>query len=607
MTRLGTVANLNIRVGYMIKRGQIGLLLVLLSISRLGAQERELVPNRSAIPVAEPAQQASAQVYLEQCETLSFDEERHPDAQLLKGNVRFRHEDALLFCDSAYFYEKENSIDAFGHVRFLQGDTLTGYGDMLYYNGNTKLVRLRNHVHLTHKETTLTTDSLNYDRIQDLAYYFSGGTITDDLNQLSSVWGQYTPQNKQAIFKTDVVLEHPKFTLYADTLKYNTGSYIADLVGPTKIIYEQETTILSTSGWYNTQTEEGLLLERSQIIHNDGKFMTGDSLFYDKQAGFGKALHDIVMSDSVQQATLKGNYGEMYEEGNVGYVTDSALFIDWSNEDWLYLHADTLFTEEVPYTAYELVPKDSILVDSVLTAVAPDTLFKDTTYQQMRAYYGVRIYQIDTQAKCDSMVYNGRDSILVLFGEPVCWNEENQLSADSMKIYLRNGDVDYVHGIGNPLVVKQESETQFDQMAGKEMFAYVREGELKRVDVNGNAETVFYPREDDGTIVGVNKTQSSYVKIYLEEQKIDHIVFTTATTGATYPLDSIATENTRLGGFFWAEQERPLVPGEVFTRPPKTQRGTIVGLSAREEEPAQAPEEERPRQRDRKHKKTTQK
>ena len=187
-------------------------------------------------------------VYLEHSETLSFDEERHPDAQLLKGNVRFRHEDALMYCDSAYFYENNNSLDAFGHVRFVQGDTLFGYGDVLYYNGNTKFARLRRHVKLIHKETVLITDSLNYDRRRDIAWYYTGGTIQDTLNTLTSIWGQYQPNNDQAVFRYDVELQNPNFTLSADTLKYNTQTNIADIVGPTTIVYDEETTIISDLG-----------------------------------------------------------------------------------------------------------------------------------------------------------------------------------------------------------------------------------------------------------------------------------------------------------------------------------------------------------------------
>lgn len=508
-------------------------------------------------------------VYLEHSETLSFDEQRLPDAQILRGNVRFRHEDALMFCDSAYFYERSNSLDAFGHVRMIQGDTLFGYGDVLYYNGNTKLARLRRHVRLVHKTTTLTTDSLNYDRLRDLAYYFAGGTIEDSLNVLTSRWGQYYPPANQAIFRYNVHLDNPNFVLTSDTLKYNTASKIADLVGPTRIVYDSATTILSTNGWYNTETERSLLLDRSLVIHEDGRTMTGDSIYYDKHIGYGRIIGNMQLVDSVQQATLYGNYGEIYERTNTqpshGYATDSALMVDWSDSlNYAYVHADTLFSEQINYTY-----------------LTPDSILIDTAYNRVRAYYGVRVYREDVQAVCDSMIYRSLDSIMVLYTMPVCWSDSNQISADSIYIYIKDGTVDYMHGIGNAMASQQLNDEYFNQLSGKEMMAFVREGELRQIDVNGNALTVFYP-DDNGEYIGLNTTESSYVKMFLQDQKIHHILFTTQTTGSLYPLDQIPQGKDRLSGFFWAEQERPLRPGDVFLRPERTPRPGSAVISASE-------------------------
>ena len=523
-------------------------------------------------------------VYLEHSETLNFDQERIADAQILRGNVIFRHDSALMYCDSAYFYEKENSLDAFGHVRFVQGDTLLGYGDKLFYNGNTKVARLRRHVRLVHGKdnpTILTTDSLNYDRTRDIAYYYTGGTISDTLNTLTSVWGQYTPNTKQAVFSHRVHLENPKFDLTTDTLLYNTATHVADLVSPTVIVYEKETNIYSSRGWYNTETEQSMLLDRSRVVHTDGKSMTGDTIFYNKHLGYGKIIGAMEMKDTIQMATLYGNYGEMFRDGEYGYVTDSALMVDWSDSTaYGYMHADTLYTEQMPYQLMHLIPRDSILIDSVLTAAPPDTLWQDTTYRAMRAFRNVRVYREDMQAVCDSMSYNGRDSVMTLYTEPVCWSDNHQISADTIYIYMRNGTVDYARGIGSALTIQQETRTYFDQMAGKEMIAYIRDGELRQVDVNGNALTVFFPKEDDGSFLGVNTTQSSFVKVYLGNQKIHHILFTAQTTGTLYPLDQVPDGKDRLSGFFWAEQERPQQPADVFLRPQRTPRPVSGAVSA---------------------------
>lgn len=520
-------------------------------------------------------------VYLEHSQTLSFDEQRLPDAQILRGDVRFRHDSVIMYCDSAYFFEKENSLHAFGHVHMVQGDTLEGFGDVLFYNGNTKLARLRRHVRLIHQKTTLTTDSLNYDRKKNIAYYFSGGMIEDSLNTLTSRWGQYTPDNHQAIFRDEVKLVNPKFVLTADTLGYNTETYQSDIVGPTTILYDEETTILSTNGWYNTQTELSMLLDRSRIIHVDGITLTGDTIYYDKANGYGRSLGNIESTDSTKHMTLYGNVSEVWEDGGRGYVTDSAMLLDWSDSTaFTYMHADTLWTEEISYPIFTLKMRDSLLVDSVMVAQNPDTIWRDTTYQQLRAFWHVRVFRNDIQAVCDSARYHGRDSLLTLFGMPICWNEDNQMSADQIDIYFKNETVDYMHGVGNALAVKREGFSEFNQLAGKEMLAYVKDGDVYLVDVKGNAETIFYPREDDGSYVGVNRTQSSFVKMYMQNRQIDHVVFTTATTGVMIPIDQALPEETKLSGFFWAEAERPLRPADIFLYPPRTERPSAVAISA---------------------------
>ena len=222
-------------------------------------------------------------VYLDHSNTLSFDEERIADAQILRGNVIFRHDDALMYCDSAYFYENSNSLDAFGHVRLIQGDTLQGFGEKLFYDGNTKLARLRRNVRLVHgregeNPTVLTTDSLNYDRAASIAYYFHGGTVQDSLNTLVSVRGHYHTNTKQAIFSKEVVLTNPNFVLTSDTLLYNTDTKIADIVSPTLIVYDKETDIHTSLGWYNTNTEQSMLLNRSIVHHEDGNTTTRRSV-----------------------------------------------------------------------------------------------------------------------------------------------------------------------------------------------------------------------------------------------------------------------------------------------------------------------------------------
>ena len=485
-------------------------------------------------------------VYLERAETWSYDNDRLPGIQVLNGNVRFRHDNALMYCDSAYFYENANSIDAFGNVRIEQGDTLFVYGDRLYYDGNTRFARLRQNVKMINRTTTLTTDSLNYDRNAELAYYYTGGKIVDPTNTLTSVWGQYFTNSDDALFRNKVKLVNENFVLKADTLIYNTKTNVANMVGPTHILYQDETDIYSNKGWYNTDNEQMMLLNRSIIAHKDGKSITGDTVFYDKTKKYGEAFVKVEIADSINQSTIYGNYAFYDENEERGLVTDSALLIDWSSADTLWVHADTLRT------------------------------LKDSIYDVVFGYYSVRLFRNDVQGVCDSMVYTSRDSVMNMYGEPVLWAEENQLSGEFIQVFTADNKVERVHIQRAAMAVQQEDSLHFNQMSGKEIIAHIRDGELYRVNVNGNAETIYYPRDDeDLSLLGINKTESSYVVIHLADRKVERIVTTAATTGVMYPLNELSGGDLYLKNFFWLKYERPKNSADVMTKVERETREKI--------------------------------
>ena len=135
--------------------------------------------------------------------------------------------------------------------------------------------------------------------------------MRDSLNTLASIRGNYEPNTKIVTFFEDATLTNPKFIISSDTLKYNTKTKVAFIVCPTTIVYEKETTIRSSKGWYNTENERSMLLDRSVVEHADGKSLTGDTIFYDKKIGFGEVLHHIMFNDTAQHATLYGEYGQM--------------------------------------------------------------------------------------------------------------------------------------------------------------------------------------------------------------------------------------------------------------------------------------------------------
>jgi len=487
----------------------------------------------------------SSLIYLENSDALFFDQLMFPDIQVLKGNVRFRHENAVLHCDSAYFNDLNNTFDAFGRIKMVQGDTLFIYGDYLNYDGNTRLARLRDNVKMVNRNTTLTTDSMNYDRVANLAYYYTGGKVVDDVNVLTSVWGQYSPATRQALFKEDVKMTNPNFTLTSDTLKYNTKTSVADIVGDSHVLYEEKTNIYSKLGWYDTGKDRMMLLDRSFVEQNDGKTLVGDTIFYDKKNKYSEAYSNVELNDPKQKTTLYGNFVSYDEAKEKGLATDSALFIDWSSKDSLFLSADTLYN------------------------------FKDSIYDAVKAQKNVRFFRVDVQGMCDSLFYTSRDSIMHLTALPVLWSDNNQLMGDKISAYTKNQKVEKIHIEQSAMVIQKDTLNYYNQLSGKEIFAYLDSSQLRRVDVDGNAETIYFPRDEKTReIIGLNKTVSSYVRMYLKDKKVERIILTTASSGSMYPIIDMAENDLYLRNFYWYETERPAKMEDVFlkfarTAPPK--------------------------------------
>ena len=452
------------------------------------------------------------------------------DVQVVVGNVVFRHDSLYMYCDSAYYFDQINSFEAFGNVRMEQGDTLFVYGDHLYYDGMTQIAQMRMNVRMENRTTTLLTDSLNYDRVYSLGYFFDGGTLMDEQNVLTSEWGEYNPQTKQSVFNYNVKLVNPQFTLTSDTLRYNTATKVANIVGPSDILSDNNH-IYSESGYYNTQTGKADLYQRS-VLTNEGKQLTGDTLFYDRNEGVGEAFHNMVMTDTINKNMMTGDYGYYNEKTKYAFATRKAVAIDYSQGDSLFLHADTLMMK-----TFQL-----------------DT---DSMYREMRAFHKARFYRTDVQGVSDSLVFSTKDSCLTLYDNPIVWNKNQQLLGEKILVYMNDSTIDWAHIINQALSVEMVDSTKYNQVTGKEMKAFFTDGEMKKVEVIGSVRLVYYPMDSDSTLIGMNVSETSKLEIYLEKQKLDHMVMSPQSNGTLYPLPQIPKGKDKLDNFVWFDYIRP--------------------------------------------------
>ena len=502
-------------------------ILCLFGICWLSAQDKKTEPEKKKTRVD--------LLYAEQAQA---DDALKPDAQILTGSVKLRHDSMYMYCDTAYLYQQSNSVEAFGNVRMEQGDTLFIYGDYLYYDGMSQLAMLRNHVRMINRSTTLTTDSLNYDRIFNLGYYFEGGTLMDSVNVLTSIWGEYSPATKLAVFNHDVTLNNPRFVLTSDTLKYSTLTKIATILGPSDIVSDNNH-IYSERGVYNTVTEQAELLDRS-VLTNQGRKLVGDSLFYDRKLSYGEAFDNVRMNDSINRNMLTGDYCYYDELTGNALATQRAVAVDYSQGDSLFMHGDTL-------------------------RLVTFNLNTDSVYREMRVYHKVRAYRSDIQAVCDSLVYNSKDSCMTMYTDPVLWHGSEQLLGEQIKIYMNDSTIDWAHIINQALTIERKDSVHYNQVSGKEMMAYFKDGDIRQVDVNGSVMVIFYPVEErDSSLILMNYSEGGFLRMLLKNRQMERGAFIGKASGTAYPMSQIPADKYRLASFVWLDYMRPLNKDDIF-------------------------------------------
>ena len=598
-----------------------------------------------------------------------------------KGLIRiirpvFSHEGSTLAADSANFDQKRNVFDAFGNIVITQPNGTTVYSDLLNYNGNTKLAVLTRNVRLVDGDATLTTGLLTYNMGTKIGTYLGGGKIVNGQNVLTSKRGYYFANTRDAYFRNNVVLTSPDALIKSDTLRYNTTSKIAFFYGPTDI-YGKDDTLYTENGQYNTINDQARF-GKNNLYTQGNKSLRGDSLFYDRQQGYGRAIGNITFIDAAENITFKGDIGLYKKDDESILATKNAYVIittesDSSKVDSIYMTADTLFSKMVlnrhiqPYRKEELksnkdlkaeevnaadqkdqekivkatanrgkeadankprpsrkerraaknseVKTDSIALkpveervvlsdstaenpkkpdslrmqntaDSVLKKPSKktpkkgepsvlasgkgksvrDSLPADTAKTRIvMAYHHAKIFKSDLQARADSMFFSYGDSTVRCYVKPMIWTQGSQLSGDTVYLQLKNKKLDNMLLQHNSFIVNTEEgdSTHFNQVKGKVITGFFVDGKLDRMFVDGNAESIYYVKEDS-VYSGMNRMLSSRIKVLFEENKLKDIISILKPEGNYYPIDEIPADAEILKGFIWKPKDRPQSKEEII-------------------------------------------
>ena len=462
------------------------------------------------------------------------------DVQRLNGSVVFKQNDVTMHCDSAILYSVRNVVNAFGHIDINQNDTLHIFGEKVDYDGNTKYAVMSEHVKMIDRDMTLLTERLDYDFARKEALYTTGGDITDAENKLTSVVGYYFSQSRDMFFKKKVVLVNPKFVMKCDTLQYNIISHKSFFHGPTTIAGEKDF-IYCESGWYNTVTNKAKF-GKNAYLKTDNQLLYGDSLFYDRKTSFGRALYNVRVVDTAEKLVINGQYAEYYGDTKKTFITDQAFVTKGLKEDSMYMSSDSI------WAMYDSTGK----------------------YRIIKGYYNAKVYNKGFQGKADSMIYSAVDSTLDMRTKPIMWFDTYQATGKRILTHTKNNKITKADIYQDAFLASEEDTMRFSQIKGRNMTGYFANNELYRIDVDGNAESMYYVRDEKKAFIGMNKIVSSDIIIYVKHRKISKINFMKDPDANMIPMKDVNPYEARLPGFVWHGTERPKSKEDIMQPPGKS-------------------------------------
>jgi lipopolysaccharide export system protein LptA len=479
--------------------------------------------------------QTPKKIIVEHSDFADVNEVEIPDAFLLTGNVRVNHDGVVLTCNKAYFFKKENYIKAFGNVQLVQGDTLYLNSRYAEYNGNIKQAYATGDAVMSSPESTLATDTINFNRNTQEVFYNTQGTITSKENTLRSKSGKYYVAQKKFQFLTAVTITNPTYVIKSNHLDYYSNSGHSYLFGPSTIT-SKANYIYTEKGFYDTKKNLAHFLRKSYIKYDD-RLIEGDSLYYDRNKEFASATRNVKITDSINRAIIKGHYAEIFKKKDSMFVTKRAVAINFVENDSVYIHGKRL----------------------MVTGKEGDRI--------IRAYNNVRFYKTDMSGKCDSIHSSSKNALTKLIGNPVLWNGENQITGDIMHLIGNNNtqELDSLKVLNNTFLVSKDTlGTGFNQVKGLNLFGKFEEGKLRDVDIVKNAEVIYFMRNDDKELIGINKNASSKINLLLEENAVETITFFNQVDGEIYPEKELPENARKLRGFIWRGDERIKSKDDIF-------------------------------------------
>ncbi|MEX1002785.1 MAG: OstA-like protein [Crocinitomicaceae bacterium] len=453
------------------------------------------------------------------------------------GNVHFEHNKSQLYCDSALFFRDKDLVYAYSNVHINQGDTINLYCDSLRYDGKTKISKLKGNVRMRDNTYKLITDSLEYHGDKSMGFYKNNAVITsiEDELKLTSVKGYYYAGKKAFFFKDSVRVSGEQYRMECDTLEFQTSTSTVHFHGPTDIFLDSST-VHCVAGVYYTQ-DNFVELWDGAWLYQTNKSLYADSLVYNEKTDIGEGFCNVMLYDSTDNIQFMSDYLWKSRDNDTLLLKESAKIFQFSEKDTLVILADSIFH-------YQDTAKDQ---------------------QLFIAENNVAILQVDMRVRCDSAYFSENDSIIKFYYNPIIWNKETQLSADSIFTTYFDNEFHEMKLYSNAFIITEQDSLHYDQIKGKLMTAYLDSGKIQKVHIESNAETLYYVTEESTDslgnkvkdISGMNRIDCNEIFMYFKSSDVERISFIEQPTATYYPIDQVPANDFFLKGFLWQISRKP--------------------------------------------------
>ncbi|MEI6263712.1 MAG: OstA-like protein [Sphingobacteriia bacterium] len=474
------------------------------------------------------------------------------------GKVQVRQGKTLFYADSAVLSLNSNTLEAFGNVHINDADSIHTYAQYLKYLGKEKKAFLKNKVRLTDGKGVLTTEELEYDVNVKIGTYLKGGKLVSEKTTLTSTEGYYYGDTRDVIFKRKVLMIDPENRITTDTLQYNTGTKIATFTSPTTILNTKEKrTIKTKEGFYDMKNKKAELYKRSFIDDSTYTF-TADEMAFDDSTGLGEFRGNAVYrgKDTTQGFDMIANNIKTNKKTNSLLATQKPLLLIKQGIDSIYITADTLYSAKL--SDFMKTRKVPVIRETKPTPFVTDKNVEDSSDKFFEAFFNVRIFSDSLQAVGDSLFYSLKDSVFRLFKSPIVWSQENQITGDTIYLYIKEKKPERLYVFENAMAINRlDSSDYFNQLKGTTINAYFTDGKIDKMRSKGNAANIYYAQDDYKKFIGVNKSSSDIIDVLFDDGKPQRVLFLRGLEGTTYPMRQINHEELKLRGFKWQQAKRP--------------------------------------------------